>query len=205
MALTPEARASLQASIEAQDRLPIVRIPAIIGGKKSEDVSILYRTCTPVEITPEGLNEARTIVDEMTLVLKTYREITQTGRAFAANQIGIDRMIVIFLHPDGTVFSYINPEITWKSEERNIYWEVCMSGSPLGVDVVRPASVKVHWYDLDGNEHHELLEGFDARRMQHEIEHLDGKVCYNTDGTVHSTLGYGLDKSAYMKQELRPV
>lgn len=205
MALTPKSRQTLLAQITALDELPIERIVGILGGADPKEISPLFRACQPVELTPQGLQEARAIVDKMGSVLKRYRELTSTGRALAANQIGIEKAITIFLSPDGEIISYLNPEITWVSAEKNVYWEICISGSPLGVDVTRPSLVKVKYYDLEGSQHEELVDGFDARRLQHEIEHLGGKVCYDTDGTVFSTLGYGLNPAEYMNQQLRPV
>lgn len=205
MALTPEAKQTLQANIAALDELPIERIVGILGGAKPEKISPLYRLCQPVELTHDGLQEARDIVERMGLMLKRFKEITSTGRALAANQIGIEKAITIFLSPEGKIIPYLNPAVTWASPEKNIYWEICISGSPLGVDVVRPTEAKVRYYDLEGELHQEHLEGFDARRFQHEVEHLGGKTCYNTDGTVFSTLGYGLSPAEYMNQRLRPV
>jgi len=203
MSLTPEAKQTLLAQITALDELPIERIVGILGGADPKEFSPLYRHCQPIELTPSGLQEARAMVDKMGLTLKRYRELTTTGRALAANQIGIEKAITVFLSPEGEIVPYLNPEITWTSPEQNVYWEMCISGSPLGVDVARPESVKVRFQDLEGNQHEELLEGFDARRMQHEIEHLGGKVCYNTDGTVFTTLGYRLNSAEYMNQKLR--
>lgn len=205
MGLTAKAKRALTANIAALEELPIERIPAVIGGQKPEEVSILYRKCQQVEITPKGLTAAKQIVKKMSRILKRYREITQTGRALAANQIGVDKKIAIFLLPDDSISVYLNPEITWRSKQKNVYWEICLSGAPLGADVVRPASVRVGWYDLEGKQHQEKLAGFDARRIQHEIEHLEGKTCYHARGTIYRTLGYGLDPSLYMNQKLRPV
>lgn len=205
MGLTAKEKQTLTANIAALEALAIERIPAIIGGQKPEEVSILYRKCQMVEITPKGLTATKKIVEKMSRILKRYRKITQTGRALAANQIGVNKAVVIFLNPDGNISALINPEITLKSKQKNVYWEMCISGSPLGVDVIRPAAVKIRWHDLDGKKHQELFDGFDARRIQHEIEHLEGKTCYRTRGTIYRTLGYGLDPSLYMNQKLRPV
>ena len=205
MALTKEAKKALLADITAQEELPIEKIPAVIDGKKSDEVSPLYRVCSPIKITSEELKKAGEIITKMASVLERYREIIGTGRALAANQIGIEKQVVVFLHPDGTFYHYLNPEITERSEEKNIYWEMCMSGAPLGVDVIRPTTVKIHWFDVEGKEYEKELSGFDARRMQHEIDHLHGKVCYNTDGTSLNTLGYSYNPQDYLKQKLRPV
>ena len=204
MSLTPEGKQTLLAHVAALEELPIERIIGVLGGVDPKEISPLYRHCQLVELTPPGLQEAGAMVDRMGQTLKRYKELTATGRALAANQIGIGKAITVFLSPEGKIIPYLNPEITWKSPGQNVYWEICISGSPLGVDVVRPASVKVRYFDLEGGQHEELLEGFDARRMQHEIEHLGGKVCYNTDGTVFTTLGYRLNSAEYMNQKLRP-
>lgn len=205
MALTLEAERILQAQIVALKELPIVRIIGVLGGANPAELSPLYRPCKPVPITPEGLRGAQTVVDQMGAVLRLYHEITGTGRALAANQIGIGQAITVFLNQSGEIATYLNPRSTWASAEQNVYWEICISGSPLGVDVVRPASVRVRWDDLKGQQHEELLEGFDARRMQHEIEHVDGGTCYTAKGADYRTLGYGLNPQVYMNQSLRPV
>lgn len=204
MAITPEAKNTFESLIMALGQLSLERMPEIIGIER-KDASILYCPCEPVELTPESLRDAGTVVNEMVEILKKYREITKVGKALAANQIGISKAIIVFLNQDKSTQYFLNPKISWESEEQNLYWEMCISGTPLGVDVQRPASIKVTWYDLEGKNHEDLLEGLDARRMQHEIDHLYGEICYNTKGTKHETLGYGLNPSVYMNQKLRPV
>jgi peptide deformylase len=205
MALKEEERIVLLSQIEALATLPIVRIPGILNGQSPEEASILYKKSREVAITPPGLRQAGLLIRRMERILGKYREITGVGRAIAANQVGSDLAVTIFLTPEGKFLHYINPKILKASEEENIYWEMCLSGAPLGVDVMRPAEIKVSYYKLDGQEYIEDLKGFDARRMQHEIEHLNGGTCYNSKGANVSTLGYQLEPSIYMKQDLRPV
>lgn len=204
MAITLGEKKALLSNITALEELPLERISAVIGAHKPQKVSPLYRKCAPIEITKAGLIEAREIIVKMTFALKRYRAITKTGRALAANQIGIQKQVVVFLHPNGRTLHYINPKITKRSGKQNTYWEMCMSGAPLGVDVVRPETIKACWYELDGKKYEKELKDFDARRMQHEIDHLNGKVCYNTEGTIPNTLGYSLNPQEYLHQELRP-
>ncbi len=69
---------------------------------------------------------------------------------------------------------FINPEITWSSEEKSIYEEGCLSIPDIHEDVERPARVKVKFLDLDGKEHEEEADGLYATCIQHEIDHLNG-------------------------------
>lgn len=205
MALTKTEKKDYLNLLDALINLPIKRIPGVLNGEEPSETTILYRKSRKVEITTEGLKKADKTIQKMELTLKEWRKITGTGRALAANQVGSDLAICVFLLTDGKTEHFINPEIVWKSKEKNVYWEMCLSGSPLGVDVTRPEKVSVKWYTLDGERHEKTFDGFDARRLQHEIEHLDGKTCYTSDGANPKTLGYHLDPSVYMNQELRPV
>ncbi len=70
--------------------------------------------------------------------------------------------------------SFINPEITWSSEEKSIYEEGCLSIPEVHEDVERPARVRIKYLDLDGNERDEEVGGLFATCIQHEIDHLNG-------------------------------
>jgi peptide deformylase len=69
---------------------------------------------------------------------------------------------------------FINPEITWSSEETSSYEEGCLSIPDIHEEVVRPARVKVKFLDLDGKQHEEEADGLYATCIQHEIDHLNG-------------------------------
>ncbi|RMG91538.1 MAG: peptide deformylase [Zetaproteobacteria bacterium] len=71
---------------------------------------------------------------------------------------------------------WINPEFLWKSEETATWEEGCLSVPEVYADVSRPARVRLSWYDLDGNRHEQDFEGFLAVALQHEFDHLDGKL-----------------------------
>ena len=70
----------------------------------------------------------------------------------------------------------LNPAVTWASDERNVYEEGCLSIPDQYADVERPASVRVAWLGLDGARHEERFDGLWATCVQHEIDHLDGKL-----------------------------
>ena len=69
---------------------------------------------------------------------------------------------------------FINPEITWSSEETSSYEEGCLSIPDIHEEVIRPARVKVKFLDLDGKQHEEEADGLYATCIQHEIDHLNG-------------------------------
>lgn len=71
---------------------------------------------------------------------------------------------------------FINPEIIAASEEMSTYEEGCLSIPEYYEEVERPAKVRVRFMDLDGKIHEEDAEGLYATCIQHEIDHLNGKL-----------------------------
>jgi len=69
-----------------------------------------------------------------------------------------------------------NPEVIAASDERNIYEEGCLSIPDQYADVERPAEVTVRWIGRDGEEHQDDFAGLWATCVQHEIDHLDGRL-----------------------------
>ena len=103
------------------------------------------------------------------------------GIGLAGPQIGLmQRMIVMDCIKDPEVaprpMVLINPQVFWSSESRNVYEEGCLSIPEHYADVERPAEVKVRWLSLDGAEQSEHFTDLWATCVQHEIDHLDGKL-----------------------------
>ncbi len=121
-------------------------------------------------------DELRRVADDM---LETMYDAPGIG--LAAPQIAVmDRMIVMDCakEDDATPepMVLINPEVVWTSEERSIYDEGCLSIPEQYAEVERPSEVEVSWMDLDGKEHREHFDGLWSTCVQHEIDHLDGKL-----------------------------
>lgn len=68
----------------------------------------------------------------------------------------------------------INPEVIWSSENQSVYEEGCLSMPGHYGEVVRPASVRVKFQTVEGEDKEELFEGLDSVCVQHEIDHLNG-------------------------------
>ena len=101
------------------------------------------------------------------------------GRGLAAPQVGENlRLFVMDCHwKDGAARApivFLNPLISWRSDETAVNEEGCLSIPGVPVSVERPRQVKLAWTDLAGAAHEQVFEGFEAVCVQHEVDHLDG-------------------------------
>ncbi|USO01823.1 MAG: peptide deformylase [Alphaproteobacteria bacterium] len=106
------------------------------------------------------------------------------GVGLAATQVNIHkRMIVIDLREDlpqaasSGVYKMINPEIIWSSPETTTNNEGCLSVPEYRVKVTRSACIRLHYLDENGDPQNIKAEGMLAVCIQHEIDHLNGKLC----------------------------
>jgi peptide deformylase len=70
----------------------------------------------------------------------------------------------------------VQPRGVASSDETSVYEEGCLSIPETFADVTRPAEVTVRWMDRDGNPAEETFDGLWATCVQHEIDHLNGKL-----------------------------
>jgi peptide deformylase len=100
------------------------------------------------------------------------------GIGLAAIQIGEPlRIIVMDLAKEDEPKApryFVNPEITWSSEETAPYEEGCLSVPEVYEEVQRPARVKLRYLDYNGEEIEEDADGLYAVCIQHEMDHLEG-------------------------------
>ena len=125
---------------------------------------------------PDLSDDLRQLADDM---LETM--YTAPGIGLAAPQIGVlERLIVLdcVKEEDGAPrpLAMFNPRILAASEENNVYEEGCLSIPEQYAEVTRPKVVDVEWLDRDGNLQTETFDGLWATCVQHEIDHLDGKL-----------------------------
>lgn len=133
----------------------------------------LKKVADPVASVTDDL---RRLADDM---LETMYDAPGIG--LAAPQIGVmSRMLVMDCEkddgarPDPMVL--INPRVLWTSEDRNVYEEGCLSIPEQYAEVERPSEVEVEWTELDGKTRRERFDALWATCVQHEIDHLDGKL-----------------------------
>ena len=133
----------------------------------------LKKVCAPVDDLSDGL---RALADDM---LETMYDAPGIG--LAAPQVGVlDRLIVMdCVKEEGVAprpLIMFNPEIVAASDEMNVYEEGCLSIPEQYAEVKRPEAVDVRWIDRDGNPRQETFDGLWATCVQHEIDHLNGKL-----------------------------
>ena len=132
---------------------------------------VLRTTSKPVKEVDDAL---RAFIDDM---LETMYH-SQNGIGLAAIQVGVaKRIIVMDLSEEDAPKNpkcYINPEITWTSDELSCHNEGCLSVPDYYAEVKRPAKCRVKYLDYDGKEHQEEAEDLFATCVQHEIDHLNG-------------------------------
>ena len=103
------------------------------------------------------------------------------GIGLAAPQIGVlERLIVMDCakkedeEPDPIIM--VNPTIIASSKENSVYEEGCLSIPEHFAEITRPEFVQVEWIDLGGKQHSEEFNGLKSTCLQHEIDHLNGKL-----------------------------
>lgn len=128
------------------------------------------------ESLPDVSDRIRALAEDM---LETMYDAPGIG--LAAPQIGVlDRIIVMDCvkddNEDPNPMVLINPEIIATSDEKNVYEEGCLSIPDQFAEVTRPKQVQVRWMDLNGAEQTQEFDGLWSTCVQHEIDHLDGKL-----------------------------
>ena len=114
----------------------------------------------------------RKLVDDM---FETMYEAPGIG--LAAIQVGVAKRVItmdLSKKDDHKPQVFINPEITWQSDERAKFEEGCLSIPDYYEEVERPAEVKVKFLDLSGKKHEIDAKGLLASCLQHEIDHING-------------------------------
>ena len=148
----------------------------------------------PIRMYPDPvLREAAGAVDEVDdAVRKLVRDMEETmhaarGVGLAAPQVGVQRRVLVFVqgHEDAdededeeveiepVVRALINPELSEATGEQ-VGEEGCLSIPGLAFDVLRADHIRVRALDADGVRVDFVATGFDARVIQHEVDHLDG-------------------------------
>lgn len=133
----------------------------------------LKKVCAHVD---DLSDELRVLADDM---LETMYDAPGIG--LAAPQVGVlSRLIVLdcVKEEDGPPRPLVmfNPRVVAASDETRSYEEGCLSIPDQYADVVRPSEVEVEWLDRDGKLRRESFDGLWATCVQHEIDHLDGKL-----------------------------
>ncbi|HEX2584213.1 MAG TPA: peptide deformylase [Steroidobacteraceae bacterium] len=129
-------------------------------------------------ITEFDTPELHALLQDMLDTMKEYN-----GAGIAAPQIGVSKQLVIFggskspRYPDAELVPFtvlINPVLTPMSEEQEDDWEGCLSVPGLRGKVPRYTQLRYVGTDQFGNDIDRTVNGFHARVVQHEVDHLLG-------------------------------
>ena len=130
------------------------------------------------EVTNFGSKELIGLVEYLFFNLAHYN-----GAGIAAPQIGEEKRIFVYgfsknlRYPDVKPIEktiLINPEIYFFSEDTDNFYEGCLSIPNIRGMVARSTQIKLKAQDLNGNLIDRVVDGFEARVIQHEIDHLNG-------------------------------
>jgi peptide deformylase len=120
--------------------------------------------------------EIRALVEDLADTLAYWRKTTGYGRGIAAPQIGANLRVIFLKLPGEEPWPLVNPEITWRSEEKIVVWDACLSFLSIFMQVERNQEITVRYQDLRA-EWHEVRATEErnlSELLQHEIDHLDG-------------------------------
>ena len=100
------------------------------------------------------------------------------GIGLSATQVNIHRRILVVdvSEEKDSPMIFINPSVEVLGQEKKIYGEGCLSVPGFFEDVSRPAKIKITAQNLDGEKFSLEAEGLLAVAVQHEMDHLDGKI-----------------------------
>jgi peptide deformylase len=135
---------------------------------------ILRRQMPEVDIFDAQLRE-----EAAAMIVTMERE---NGVGLAAPQVGLEKRLLVALQmrdpddSDAEPIVMVNPEILSRSRESWIFEEGCLSIPDIRGDVTRPDRIEVRYRDVDGQSHTITAEGMYARVLQHEIDHLEGRL-----------------------------
>ena len=152
---------------------------------------VLRERAKPVEelATPE----LRALVQDMKDTMAA-----KNGAGLAAPQIGVGQRVVIFgvtknpRYPDAEEVPFtvlVNPRIVMLTREVEEDWEGCLSVPGMRGVVPRYTKLRYSGFDEEGNPIERVAEGFHARVVQHECDHLDG-ILYPQRMTDLSRFGF---------------
>ena len=131
---------------------------------------ILRSSATPVDRFDETLREQ---VGRMGAIMGDA-----LGVGLAAPQLGVSQRLLVYrVGPEAPLVALVNPEVEWTSEDEvETLEEGCLSIPGVAVDVERPVHARVRAQDEHGEGRLVEASGLEARVIQHEVDHLDGKL-----------------------------
>lgn len=127
----------------------------------------LRKISCPVLLT----DEVRELIDNMRETM-----IDANGMGLAAPQVGKNVRVIVIKLFDESIQEMINPVIKWHSDDACDMEEGCLSIPGKYIELRRPTKISVNFQDLSGKYKKWKLKSWEARVVQHEIDHLNGML-----------------------------
>ena len=163
---------------------------------------MLREKAKPVEAF--GTPELRQLLEDMKETMAA-----KNGAGLAAPQIGVSQRLVIFgvdhnpRYPDAEEVPFtvlVNPKLVMLTREVEEDWEGCLSVPGMRGVVPRYTKLRYTGFDIDGNPIDRVVDGFHARVVQHEVDHLDG-ILYPQRITDFTKFGF--NEELFPGEEIR--
>jgi len=138
--------------------------------KEDKNISDLRKKSRPVDKINKRIT---TLLDDMYETMQNAN-----GIGLAAPQVGVLRRVVVIETEDGELLEMINPEIIFTDGEQEEI-EGCLSSPGKYAQTIRPATVRVLYTNRNGEQKEKEGSELLARAFCHEINHLDGILCFD--------------------------
>ncbi len=166
----PDEDARLEAELEARRQLALAQI------RQYGDPALRMQAHEVAEID----DDVRRLVQRMTGLMEDAQ-----GVGLAATQVGVLRRLFVFVDGEEGPRAVVNPLIVERSDETEPDEEGCLSLQGVRVPVDRALRIVVEGLDADGAPVRYALEGYGARVVQHELDHLDGVLIIDRTDDEH--------------------
>ncbi len=132
---------------------------------------IFKQLAKPVELVND---EIKVLIDQMLSTMYVEKAV-----GLGANMVGVlKRIVVVDLQEEGILkpYIFINPEITWLSNEHQTFTEASVCFPGIEAKITRPQSITLNYLDYEGKSKELQASGYFSTVIQHEIDYLNGKV-----------------------------
>lgn len=144
---------------------------------KEKDMKILIYPNSMLSVLTEPVLSFNEHLIDVLEGMKTAM-LNAKGLGLSANQVGIDKQILIIRDAKGTIHEFINPQII-STDGSVIMNEGCLSAPGIFLTITRPESLQIKFQDRTGESKQVVAEGIEARTILHEMEHLRGDFYFN--------------------------
>lgn len=161
------------------------------------DDEVLHEEAEEVTVFAKGLKR---LAQDMLATM-----VANQGIGLAAPQIGIKQKIIAIRIEDGNPLIFVNPKIVHRSEEMFSFEEGCLSVPGYFEERDRPKEIIVEFQDVTGQEHRVFFNDLYAFAIQHEYDHLMGKVFVDDVSWFKKNKVKKKIKKAYPEQHARAM